>query len=107
MNQETIQYGKGAKIWLGFCMVVQALAGLFSITFNPVIGVLSILSAVCYGILLFKKNVYAFYGICGVQAVGVIVNIISSVAIPTALSGLINPLITFFVIKKYFFNKQQ
>ena len=104
VNPDCWEYGGGAKFWMGLCMAAQALTGILVLSQSQVLaGLLGIASAVCFGILWFKKNVYGFYGVCAIAVIMVIINFSNNVGI-FSLTGLINPLITFLVIKKYHFS---
>ncbi len=103
MNEETLVFGKGIKIWSIICIVLSALSlivnctlGFFDLT---VIGV-----AICaaYILLLVKKRKIAFYAIVVCTIIIMVLNVaIHDIGIITSLTGFINPIITFWFLSKY------
>lgn len=101
-RNEYTGYGIGAKCWLGLCTISQAITVLTLLSqYQLLAALLGFIGAVCYGILWLQENVYGFYGVCVVQIILLIINFSTVGAF--ALAGLFNPLITFLIIKKYFF----
>ena len=103
MNEETLVFGKGIKIWSIICiilsiftLIVNCVAGFFDLS---VVGAFVIAS---YILLLVKKRKIAFYAIVGCVIITMILNVaIHHVGIILALSGFINPIITFAFLSKY------
>ncbi|WP_313181668.1 hypothetical protein [Lacrimispora sp.] len=103
MNEETLVFGKGIKIWSIICIVLSTLALIVNCTLGffdlAVIG-----AAVCaaYILLLIKKRKIAFYAIVVFTIIIIVLNVaIHDVGIITSLSGLINPIVTFGFLSKY------
>ncbi|MDR7813900.1 hypothetical protein [Lacrimispora sp.] len=103
MNEETLVFGKGIKIWSIICIVLSALSLIVNCTLGffdlAVIGV-----AICaaYILLLVKKRKIAFYAIVVCTIIIMVLNVaIHDIGIVTSLSGLINPIITFCFLSKY------
>jgi hypothetical protein len=103
MNEETIVFGKGIKIWSIICIVLSALSLIVNCTLGffdlAVIGV-----AICaaYILLLVKKRKIAFYAIVVCTIIIMVLNVaIHDIGILTSLSGFINPIITLCFLSKY------
>ncbi|EXG86536.1 hypothetical protein SAMN05443270_4589 [Lacrimispora sphenoides] len=103
MNEETLVFGKGIKIWSIICIVLSALSLIVNCTLGffdlAVIGV-----AICaaYILLLVKKRKIAFYAIVVCTIIIMVLNVaIHDIGIVTSLSGFINPIITFCFLSKY------
>jgi len=103
MNEETLVFGKGIKIWSIICIVLSALSLIVNCTLGffdlAVIGV-----AICatYILLLVKKRKIAFYVIVVCTIIIMVLNVaIHDIGIVTSLSGFINPIITFCFLSKY------
>jgi hypothetical protein len=103
MNEETLVFGKGIKIWNIICIVLSALSLIVNCTLGffdlAVIGV-----AICaaYILLLVKKRKIAFYAIVVCTIIIMVLNVaIHDIGIVTSLSGFINPIITFCFLSKY------
>ncbi|SET61041.1 hypothetical protein [Lacrimispora sphenoides] len=103
MNEETLVFGKGIKIWSIICIVLGALSLIVNCTLGffdlAVIGV-----AICaaYILLLVKKRKIAFYAIVVCTIIIMVLNMaIHDVGIITSLTGFINPIITFCFLSKY------
>lgn len=103
MNEETLVFGKGIKIWSIICIVLSALTLIVNFTLGffdmAVIGV-----AVCaaYILLLVKKKKIAFYAIVVCTIIIMILNVaIHNVGIIASLAGIINPIVTFAFLSKY------
>lgn len=96
------EYGTGCKVWLILCCVLNAVVGAALLASGSVLmGILSIADSIAYGILLGKKKAEAFYGICIIAVLILLVNLIHGVGFLSFI-GLINPVITWMVIRKYF-----
>lgn len=103
MNEETLVFGKGIKIWSILCIVFSAITLIVNCTAGfydlAVIGV-----AVCaaYILLLVKKKKIAFYAIVVFVLIIMILNVaIHNVSIIASLAGIVNPIIAFCFLSKY------
>lgn len=96
----------GARGWSIFCIVVNALAALGNLVSaitnkTPLLFLSVVLSAaVITGFfLLLQTKKLGFYIVCGCAAVSIIINIISG-SYGAAVFGLLNPLITWLLLRK-------
>ncbi len=103
MNEETLVFGKGIKIWSIICIVFSALALIVNCTVGFFdLAVIGVASCVAYILLLIKKRKIAFYAIAVCTIIIIVLNVaIHDIGIVTSLSGLINPIITFCFLSKY------
>ncbi len=103
MNEGTLVFDIGIKIWSILCIILSALTLIVNCTIGffdmAVIG-----AAVCaaYIFLLVKKKKIAFYAIVVCTIIIIFLNVaIHDVGIITSLIGIINPIITFGILSKY------
>lgn len=103
MNEETLVFGKGIKIWSIICMVFSALALIVNCTVGFFdLAVIGVASCAAYILLLIKKRKIAFYAIIIFTVIIMVLNVaIHDVGIITSLTGVINPIITFGFLSKY------
>ena len=103
MNEEAIVFGKGIKIWSIICIVFSALAIIANCTIGFFdLAVIGIAGCVAYILLLIKKRKIAFYAIIVLTIITMVLNVaIHDIGIITSLTGLINPIITFAFLSKY------
>lgn len=103
MNEETLVFGKGIKIWSIICIVFSAIALIANIGLGFFdLAVISIAACIAYILLLVKKKKIAFYTIVVCVIIIMVLNVVKyDVGIVAALSGLINPIITFAFLSKY------
>lgn len=101
-KNEYTGYGTGVKCWLGLCTILNAMTVLANLSQSMLLlALLSFIGTICYGILWLQENEYGFYGVCIVAVICLVINF--NIIGGLAILGLLNPLITFLVIKKYFF----
>jgi len=103
MNEETLVFGKGIKIWSIMCIVFSVLALIVNCTVGFFdLAVIGAVSCSAYILLLIKKRKIAFYAIVICIIIIIILNVVvHDVGIVISLSGLINPIITFCFLSKY------
>lgn len=104
-----INYGTGISVWIWLCILLNAFAGVYLIVTsrgNFFLGLLGIISAVLYFLLWNQRVVIYFYGICIAALLMVLVNFSRGFG-AASLSGLINPMITCLLIRKYYFDYNQ
>ncbi|RFZ77710.1 hypothetical protein DS742_16595 [Lacrimispora amygdalina] len=102
MNEETLVFGKGIKIWSIICIVLSALA----LIVNCAIGfydmaVIGVVVCAAYILLLVKKNKIAFYAIAVCTIIIMILNVVIHDVGIASLAGIINPIVTFGFLSKY------
>lgn len=100
-NNPKIEFGKGARIWLTICIVVNALSTvsrLFSLQLFSAIVSLAYTAALVW--LLQKKQKMAFYALLGMAVVIMVINmVVYHLNIFSSLFGLIGPLIIYLFIR--------
>ena len=102
-----MEWGKGAKGWLWFVLIVNGIScvGIFPVfAVWPMIGVFTLISEVILilGVilLLFSKKKVGFYLLCACAVLTMIFNIISGTGIIRAVASVVlMPTITFLVIR--------
>lgn len=102
-----MQLNSGAKIWLWFALVVNAISFVVSIPAAMLVGgsyylllVLEIGMITGVSILLFTKKKLGYFVCCGCGVITFILNLILGVNIISAVWGLVGfPLITYLVLK--------
>ena len=103
MNEETLVFGKGIKIWCIICIILSAFA-LFANCALGLIDMAVIGAAACiaYVLLLVLKKKIAFYSIVVFAIIILVLNVVKyNVGILPSLAGLLNPVITFIFLSKY------
>lgn len=103
MNEETLVFGKGIKIWSIICIVLSALTLIVNCTMGLFdLAVMGVAGCAAYILLLIKKRKIAFYAIVLITIIIMVLNVtIHDVGIITSLSGILNPIITFAFLSKY------
>lgn len=103
MNEDTLVFGKGIKIWCIICIVVSALALILNCTLGFFdLAVLGAAGCAAYVLLLVQKKKIAFYSIVVFTIIVMVLNVIKyNVGILSGLSGLLNPVVTFIFLSKY------
>lgn len=102
-----MQWSTGAKVWLWFVLIVNALSCLSVLVLlavSPVLAiitlVLEIILIVGVIILLFKRQKMGFYMLCACSILSAIFNIVLGTNIIRAIgSAVLLPLITYLIIK--------
>lgn len=103
MNEEILVFGKGIKIWSVICIIISA----FALIANCALGlfdmaVIGAASCIAYVLLLVKKRKIAFYSIVIFAIIVLVLNVVKyNVGILSSLFGLLNPVITFIFLSKY------
>lgn len=103
MNEEDLVFGVGIKIWCVFCILGSTLA----LIFNCIAGafdmtVLNVAGITIFVLLLVKKKKVIFYALLALAIIVCVLNLVKyNVGIVSALSGLLNPIITFAFLSKY------
>ena len=103
MNEEILVFGKGIKIWSIICIVLSALAAIVNGTLGFFdLAVIGLAGCAAYVLLLIKKTKIAFYAIVVCTIIIMVLNVaIHSVGIISSMVGLVNPIITFCFLSKY------
>lgn len=103
MNEVTVVFGKGIKIWSIICIVFSALALIANCAFGFFdLAVIGVAGCAAYILLLVKKRKIAFYAIVVFTIIIMVLNVaIHDIGIITSLTGIINPIITFCFLSKY------
>ena len=70
----------------------------------PIVGVVGLAAAIMYLLLLTQKNIIYFYVICGLVMVMFIINLMNGAG-AASIGGLLNPLITYLLIRNSFAKK--
>ena len=103
MNEETLVLGKGIKIWSIICIVLSLITAVVNCTLGffdlAAIGVACVLA---YVWLLVQKRKIAFYSIVALVLIIMVLNVVRyDVSLVSSLSGLLNPIVTFALLSKY------
>jgi hypothetical protein len=93
-------FGKGACIWMILCIIFAALSGILSFRANWLIALLFLLNAAMYILLFIKRIKESFFVISAVAVIGFIWNLAAGGSV-IATVELLNPAITFMLIKKH------
>jgi len=103
MNEERLVLGSGIKIWSILCIVFSA----FILIVNFAIGfydlaIIGVAICAAYILLLIKKRKIAYYAIVICTIIIMVLNVtIHDINIIISLTGLLNPIITFGFLRKY------
>lgn len=103
MNEETLVFGIGVKIWCILCIIISALALIVNCTLGFFdLAVLGGAGCAAYVLLLVQKKKIAFYAIVIFTVIIMVLNVVKyNVGIFSGLSGLLNPIVTFVFLSKY------
>lgn len=103
MNEEVLVFGKGIKIWSIICIVLSALTAIVNCTLGFFdLAVIGAAGCVAYALLLIKKTKIAFYAIVVCVIIIMVLNVVVyHVGIISSMAGLINPIVTFCFLSKY------
>lgn len=103
MEEKKLTLGIGIKVWGILCIVLSVITAVINITLgNVILFILGILVSAAYVWLLTSKKRLAFYLIVLFVIAVMIVNIVVyHTSIVTSLSGILNPVITYALLIKY------
>lgn len=103
MSESNLKFGTGITVWCILCIVagvLSAASNLFSGLIPLVI--VGVANTGAYLWLLLKKQKLAFYSIIGLVVVVLVINVVVyKLSVVMSLLGLLNPLITFAFLSKY------
>ena len=104
-----MEWGTGAKVWLWFVLIVNALSCIsvaLVVLVSPLLAIITLIVEVVLIVgvvlLLFKQQKMGFYVLCASSVLSAVFNVILGTGIVRAvISAILFPLITYLIIKSH------
>lgn len=103
MNENKLVLGTGVKVWSIICIIASTFTAFINLASGAYdLAIIGIGCVIAYAWLLISKKRLAFYLIVILIILILVLNIVEyKISLYASLSGLLNPIITYALLSKY------